>query len=609
MWDKLSMAEKARIIALGVQSGITDLNNIRQGYNSFANEDIKNYNKFDDGGSKSNKVNYYNPITGQNYGDTMPEGMSIVRRFEDLTPQAQDEYMANRPTQLDDLVVYPRSGKGAKSTNMGSYYDTMNTLTEQNRKHAEEVAMQDALVRETSAFEKPLNFLSPGQYFGAAVDYFQGESPFWEGVYNGNSGWVPDSFAEKYPRISTLANAGLDMAFDFVPVLGKNTIMKGINATRQGYTTARDLLWLGKTYNNVGTGLKNPWVRKEFWDLAKNPSLSRDFIEMYTRNNRAGLNLNQIKEAMPQLQQLQREFGITPKAEFNDFTPLTEQIGEIRSGLQDARSLANRYTEGLEFLKGKNQVLYDIARESPQYLDQIVNDFRAGRITNLEEYVKSLIEQANTFVRRMDLKPGTDLVKAFSEIRGHSMGADDFAMDVGNPNVVYHPIWSRGYGNRAALYTPKEVSLQGPVETWWSQRMPKFQDQSISIDTNGMHTSREGIFNSHSSTSLYNVNRYLEQQGVPQSYGRTSSHMIFTSPNEGASILDQFNITPYGTIPNLRFTLGYQNGGKLRKKSKNVSRQLGENPFIIYPHTPFTEYGLPSLTLMRKQQNSASSKK
>ena len=36
MWDKLSMAEKAHIIALGVQSGITDLNNIRQRYNSFA---------------------------------------------------------------------------------------------------------------------------------------------------------------------------------------------------------------------------------------------------------------------------------------------------------------------------------------------------------------------------------------------------------------------------------------------------------------------------------------------------------------------------------------------------------------------------------------------
>lgn len=60
-----------------------------------------------DGGGYTKGVNYYNPITGQNYGDTMPEGMSRVRRFEDLTPQAQDEYMASRPTQLDELVVTP----------------------------------------------------------------------------------------------------------------------------------------------------------------------------------------------------------------------------------------------------------------------------------------------------------------------------------------------------------------------------------------------------------------------------------------------------------------------------------------------------------------------
>ena len=40
----------------------------------------------------------------------------------------------------------------------------------------------DDLTRETSAFERPLNFLSPGQYVGAAFDYFQGESPFWEGI-------------------------------------------------------------------------------------------------------------------------------------------------------------------------------------------------------------------------------------------------------------------------------------------------------------------------------------------------------------------------------------------------------------------------------------------
>lgn len=36
MWSDLSMAERANIIALGVKSGITNLNDIRRGYNSFA---------------------------------------------------------------------------------------------------------------------------------------------------------------------------------------------------------------------------------------------------------------------------------------------------------------------------------------------------------------------------------------------------------------------------------------------------------------------------------------------------------------------------------------------------------------------------------------------
>nr|DAI45538.1 MAG TPA: hypothetical protein [Bacteriophage sp.] len=36
MWNDLSIAEKANIITLGVSSGITNLNDIRKGYNSFA---------------------------------------------------------------------------------------------------------------------------------------------------------------------------------------------------------------------------------------------------------------------------------------------------------------------------------------------------------------------------------------------------------------------------------------------------------------------------------------------------------------------------------------------------------------------------------------------
>ena len=435
-------------------------------------------------------------------------------------------------------------------------------------RHASQYNPENFLKATGIGFLDPITVLRAGYDISTGkVDENGNPVNFFQSVIEGNSGLVPDDVMKNNPVLGTIVNM----------IGGGATIMLGnkfLNLTRplvqQGYNTARDFLWLTKTYNNVGTGLKNPSIRERLWDLSKDPSLSRNFIETYSRNNDAGLNFAQIKEALPQLQQLQREFGVTPKYTFRDYTPVAEQIGKIRGGLQDGRRIAKGYTEGLEFLKSRNKVLYDIAKESPQYLNQIVSDFKSGNITNLEEYVKSLIRQSNTFVRRMNLTNGEDPVEAFSQIRGHTMGSGDFAMDVGNPEVVYNPIWSGGYGKQAALYTPREVNPQGPVETWWSQRMPKFQDQSIYINTKGIHTNRYGMLNHLSGESQYNANMYLEQQGIPTSYGRTASHMIFKSPNKGASISDQFIITPYKKTPDLRYTLGYQNGGKLCKKLKNI---------------------------------------
>lgn len=338
-----------------------------------------------------------------------------------------------------------------------------------------------------------------------------------------------------------------------------NIVRRPIQAGRAIYTLGKDLIWLAKAYNKVGTGLTNPYVRNKFLDLAKHPSISRNFIETYSRNGEAGFNYSQIKEALPQLKKLQEEFDITPQMNFKDYETVTEQVEGLRNALQSAKNLSNRYTRELEFLKNKNEILYNIAKESPQYQQQIVSDLENGNITNVEEYVKNLIKQSNTFLRRMDLKSGQDFTEAFSTIKGRSIGHKDFSMDVGNSEVVFDPLWSKAYGNNVAIYSPKEIKLNGPVETWWSQRKPTFQDKSIYIDTEGIHTGNQSKF--YPIDIQYNVNKYIKSVGLPSSYGRTSSHMIFLSPNKGASIADQFIITPGN--PNIRHTLGYKNGGKL----------------------------------------------
>ena len=365
-------------------------------------------------------------------------------------------------------------------------------------------------------------------------------------------------------------NAGIGAGLFLLPNVVERPLKAAgrflLNKGKKAYNTTKDLLWLTKTYNNVGTGLKNPYVRNKFLDLAKSPSTSRSFIEKYTINKEAGLNLSQIKEALPQLENLQKEFGIVPEANFKNYYTVSDQIGEIKNGLQYAKNLSTRYNQELEFLKNNNEILYNIAKESPQYQQQIVNDLKNGNIGNIEDYVKNLIKQSNTFLRRMNLKSDQDFTDAFSTIRGRSLGRNEFAMDVGNAEVVFDPIWSRGYGNTVATYTPKELKLEGPVETWWSQRKPNFKDESISIDPKGMHTNSASIIN-ESITAERNANRYLQSMNIPNSYNRRASHMIFLSPNEGASISDQFTITP-GYQKELKYTLGYKKGGKLIPKGQ-----------------------------------------
>ena len=227
-WNDLSMTERAAYIRAGVNSGLTNLNDIHRAYYTYANGGYLDGNnvvfpkrhRYDGSTEETQQMQmkgkartaeqarlypYYDEDYDTSYAK-MPSGKTF---------RNQEALERAIPT-LDELVVYPESGKGAKSNTMGGYYDRMNSMTEANREHAARVAEADNIVRETAAFEKPLNFLSPGQWFGAGVDYLQGESPFWKGIYDGNSGWLPDKFAEDNPRLSTLINMLGDGASSYI---------------------------------------------------------------------------------------------------------------------------------------------------------------------------------------------------------------------------------------------------------------------------------------------------------------------------------------------------------------------------------------------------------
>lgn len=98
MWNDLSMAERAQLIAIGVQSGITDINTIRNSYNSLA-----------DGGDTENnyqEVPYNNlpevvvepPVWYRNYRDRLPEKV-----HENIRDYLTSEY-GNKPEYYDEVL-------------------------------------------------------------------------------------------------------------------------------------------------------------------------------------------------------------------------------------------------------------------------------------------------------------------------------------------------------------------------------------------------------------------------------------------------------------------------------------------------------------------------
>lgn len=98
MWNDLSMTDRARLIAMGVQSGITDINTIRNSYNSLA-----------EGGDTENnyqEVPYNNlpevvvepPVWYKNYRDRLPKKV-----HENIRDYLTSEY-GNKPEYYDEVL-------------------------------------------------------------------------------------------------------------------------------------------------------------------------------------------------------------------------------------------------------------------------------------------------------------------------------------------------------------------------------------------------------------------------------------------------------------------------------------------------------------------------
>ena len=215
MWNKLSMADKAKYIKLAVDSGVADLSTIRDVYNKYA-----------EGGKQ------YRLATLNEQGKPVIDYSQSFSTREDL-----DAYMRNNNLQqkfvenLPELVVTaPNHNKPAYNPNEDESANWSDRDKERYARMMESTGWRSstdfadkAIAAEQRArnvsqgavlgqLGSGLNVMSPSTQFGAIVDWAQGEKGYWEGIGEGNSGFFTDEYAKEHPIITSTGNALADAA-------------------------------------------------------------------------------------------------------------------------------------------------------------------------------------------------------------------------------------------------------------------------------------------------------------------------------------------------------------------------------------------------------------
>lgn len=115
-WDKLSMKEKADYIKVGVKNGLTNIDDISNAYNNFA-----------DGGAINNKTDQETSIQSNNYKVQFPQSPSSIPTWKSL--YNRDKRRSSAPYSLE-YIQEVENRVDTQPTNYKDYKDRNNALAE-----------------------------------------------------------------------------------------------------------------------------------------------------------------------------------------------------------------------------------------------------------------------------------------------------------------------------------------------------------------------------------------------------------------------------------------------------------------------------------------------
>ena len=190
MWNKLSMTDRAAIINMAVNEGITDLSSIRNIYNKYAGGGPKEGNL--DTGKEQSIGTWDEPIELEGIDVTAKKLNWLEKRWNDIKWAFRN--VSNDINRQADLYVANHRRAEERNPNFNRNWDMLNNIDE-------------GINTMTGGISHKAN---PAQLIGFVRDINRGEDPViaWS---RDNSGFFTPEYAKEHPVISALGNLAGDI--------------------------------------------------------------------------------------------------------------------------------------------------------------------------------------------------------------------------------------------------------------------------------------------------------------------------------------------------------------------------------------------------------------
>lgn len=320
-----------------------------------------------------------------------------------------------------------------------------NYIQKVNRDKADEQVRRTAFT-DDKTLNAALNFTSPSQQFGAIVDAIQGEKSYWEGLRDGNSGFVSDEFMKYAPGWGNMFNITGDAAILMSP--------KGINSLIGLYNNNLDAVAALRhpSYTKIYHGSRKNFKLKDARtasvdDLGLHVAEDRTLSESLIKNNRGDIRGYVMEGWIPKEDAVTLDIGGNGVRQLSTDISYPEKYAKEFIERKVAEGASREAVEA-ELQKSYNTInhLKEVYPNIPESEYPRISELLEERsrlngerphgdaLRKKHERLKEINQEANDILS----KYGYKVIKYTNRFE-HGLSGNDASYIITDPSVIYQP--------------------------------------------------------------------------------------------------------------------------------------------------------------------------